>query len=289
MKAYVERARLVHPYINAATDERYEDALKDAKKVDEFLASGTKSEDEIARETPLLGVPFTCKEAIGVKGMRQNSGLVRYKDHIAEEDSDTAALYRKAGGIPVTVTNVPELCMWWESANHVGGLTKSPFDTTRTVGGSSGGEGAIITSAGALIGIGNDIAGSIRIPSSFCGIYGHKPTKGVISNFGDFPFSQMEPDVETERSSLYFQPHVSGPGDLPLLMKFCRTTTKTAVDLQCEASTHDHTSPQTSGLRYESTILMTGHISGKAYRKSLKLLSKTGAAYLMHPALSLER
>ncbi|KAF8778273.1 Fatty-acid amide hydrolase 2-A like protein [Argiope bruennichi] len=137
MKTYVERAKIVHPYINAATDERYEDALKDAKKVDEFLASGAKSELEIARDTPLLGVPFTCKEAIGVKDMRQNSGLVRYKDHIAEEDSDTAALYKKAGAIPLTVTNVPELCMWWESANHVSGLTKSPFDITRTVGGSS--------------------------------------------------------------------------------------------------------------------------------------------------------
>ncbi|XP_055946096.1 fatty-acid amide hydrolase 2-A-like [Argiope bruennichi] len=220
MKTYVERAKIVHPYINAATDERYEDALKDAKKVDEFLASGTKSELEIARDTPLLGVPFTCKEAIGVKDMRQNSGLVRYKDHIAEEDSDTAALYKKAGAIPLTVTNVPELCMWWESANHVSGLTKSPFDITRTVGGSSGGEGAIITSAGALIGIGNDIAGSIRIPSSFCGIYGHKPTKGVISNFGDFPFSQMEPNLEDRTVEFVSTgPMCRYAQDLPLLVK----------------------------------------------------------------------
>ncbi|PRD35131.1 UNVERIFIED_CONTAM: Fatty-acid amide hydrolase 2 [Trichonephila clavipes] len=69
MKAYIERSKAVHPYINAATDERYEDALKDAKNIDTFLASNVKLEEDIARDTPLLGVPFTCKEVIGVKGM----------------------------------------------------------------------------------------------------------------------------------------------------------------------------------------------------------------------------
>ncbi|GIY11313.1 fatty-acid amide hydrolase 2-B [Caerostris darwini] len=220
MKAYVERSRQIHPYINAAVDNRYEDALNDAKNVDKFLASGVKSEDDIARDTPLLGIPFTCKEAIGVKGMKQSCGLTRFKDHLAEEDSDTPALYRKAGGIPVTVTDVPELCMWWESSSHVSGLTKSPFDVTRTVGGSSGGEGAIITSGGAVIGIGNDMAGSIRIPSAFCGIYGHKPSRGVISNWGTFPFCQYK--LEKEDRSIDFVS--TGPmcryvQDLPLLVK----------------------------------------------------------------------
>ncbi|GIY99072.1 fatty-acid amide hydrolase 2-B [Caerostris extrusa] len=246
MKAYVERSKQVHPYINAAVDERYEDALEDARNVDKFLASGVKSVKDIARDTPLLGIPFTCKEAIGVKGMKQSCGLVRYKDHLAEEDSDTPALYRKAGGIPVTVTDVPELCMWWESSSHVNGLTKSPFDATRTVGGSSGkhllwsfptnrfvvskpahtlesqcGESAIITSGGAVIGIGNDMAGSIRIPSAFCGIYGHKPSRGVISNWGTFPFCQYK--LEKEDRTIDFVS--TGPmcryvQDLPLLVNF---------------------------------------------------------------------
>ncbi|GBN11415.1 Fatty-acid amide hydrolase 2, partial [Araneus ventricosus] len=187
MKAYVERSKAVHPCINAVVDERYEDALKDAKTVDAFLANTTKSEEEIRRETPLLGVPFTCKEAIGVKGMIQANGMKRYEDRLAPQDSDTAALYRKAGAIPVTVTNVPELCMWWETANIPFGMTKNPYDNTRTVGGSSGGEGAIITSAAAVIGIGNDVGGSIRLPSAFCGVYGHKPSRYVISNKGEYP------------------------------------------------------------------------------------------------------
>lgn len=71
-------------------------------------------------------------------GMAMTCGLVCNKDRKAPSDSDTVALYKKAGAIPVTVTNVPILCMWWESANHNFGLTKNPYDHRRTVGGSSG-------------------------------------------------------------------------------------------------------------------------------------------------------
>ncbi|KAG8196360.1 hypothetical protein JTE90_009578 [Oedothorax gibbosus] len=221
VKAYVSRSKAVHPYINAAVDQRYENALRDAKAVDEFLASAQKSVEEIARDTPLLGVPFTCKESIGVKGMTQTSGLVRARGRVAKEDSPTAALYRKSGAIPLTVTDVPELCMWWESSNHLYGLTKNPYDNTRTVGGSSGGEGAIITSGGALFGIGNDIAGSIRMPSSFCGIYGHKPSRGVINNFGTYPFCHVKFSDEPDGSKEFVS---TGPmcryvQDVPLLFK----------------------------------------------------------------------
>lgn len=181
MATYIQRIKEVEPQINACPDQRFEDAMKDAVEVDRFFASTGKSEEEIAKETPLLGIPFTCKESVGVKGMAMTYGLVPMKNRKAPSDSDTVALYRKAGAIPVTVTNIPVICMWWESANHNFGMTKNPYDHSRTVGGSSGGEGALITSGGAVIGIGTDLAGSIRIPASFCGIYGHKPSRGVIS------------------------------------------------------------------------------------------------------------
>ncbi|GFY63393.1 fatty-acid amide hydrolase 2 [Trichonephila inaurata madagascariensis] len=72
MRAYVKRSQLVNPYINAVTDSRYVDALQDAIAVDRFLESGEKTEDQIADETPLLGVPFTCKEVLGIKGFAAN-------------------------------------------------------------------------------------------------------------------------------------------------------------------------------------------------------------------------
>ncbi|GIY21300.1 fatty-acid amide hydrolase 2-B [Caerostris extrusa] len=186
MKAYVQRSKIVHPFVNAAVDDRYEDALKDAKDVDDLLAKNTKSEEEIKRILLFLEFLFV-QRGYWRQDMAQTNGLVRARTRLAPEDSDTAALYRKAGAIPYVVTNVPELCMWWESANLVFGMTKNPYNNSRSVAGSSGGEGAIITSAAAVIGIGNDLAGSIRLPASFCGIYGHKPSRNVISNKGEFP------------------------------------------------------------------------------------------------------
>lgn len=104
------------------------------------------------------------------------------KGKTAPEDSDAVAMMRKAGAIPLAVTNVSELCMWWESSNNLYGRTNNPYDTTRIVGGSSGGEGSLITAAGTPFGIGSDIGGSIRLPSFFNGIFGHKPSKGKYYN-----------------------------------------------------------------------------------------------------------
>ncbi|GBM74901.1 Fatty-acid amide hydrolase 2-A [Araneus ventricosus] len=138
MRAYIQRSQLIHDDINAVTDQRYVEALQDAVAVDQFLESGEKTEEQIAEETPLLGVPFTCKEVLGIKGLAQTAGLVKAKGHLAEEDGDAPAMYRKGGAIPVTVTNVPEICMWWETTNHLYGITKNPYDNRRTVGGSTG-------------------------------------------------------------------------------------------------------------------------------------------------------
>nr|XP_042907650.1 fatty-acid amide hydrolase 2-A isoform X1 [Parasteatoda tepidariorum]XP_042907651.1 fatty-acid amide hydrolase 2-A isoform X2 [Parasteatoda tepidariorum] len=217
MRAYINRIRLVEPYINAVVDERYDEALEDARRVDRFLESGEKTVAEIERDEPLLGVPFTCKESIGVKGLSQTAGIYEVKDRKAENDSDAAGFYRAAGAIPVTVTNVPERCMWWDSANHIYGITKNPFDHSRTPGGSTGGEGALLTTGGAVIGIGSDVGGSIRMPSSFNGIYGHKPTAEVVSNVGKYPYHE----VHSKKVD-----HISCTGpmcryieDLPLLLK----------------------------------------------------------------------
>ena len=194
MKSYIKRVKEVEPLINACVDQRFEKALKEAREVDNFLSGSTKSEDEIARDKPLLGVPFSCKESIGVKGMIQMCGIYAARNRKALEDAVSTSLYRKAGAIPVVVTNVPELCTWWESANTAFGTTFNPYDNSRCAGGSSGGEAAVLAYAGSVIGIGNDLAGSIRVPSTFNGIYGHKPSPGMISNQGFWPSDGEEGD-----------------------------------------------------------------------------------------------
>src|SRR5207237_4863970 len=89
--------------------------------------------------------------------------------------------------IPLGVTNTSELTLWIESSNRVYGRTSNPYDARRTAGGSSGGEGAAVGSGGSPFGVAADIAGSIRIPAFFCGVFGHKPSPGVGPNTGLYP------------------------------------------------------------------------------------------------------
>jgi len=85
---------------------------------------------------------------------------------------------KDAGAILLAITNVPELALWWESSNKLYGRSNNPYDVRRTPGGSSGGEGALIAAAGSVIGLGNDVGGSLRVPAVFCGIFGLKPGPG---------------------------------------------------------------------------------------------------------------
>ena len=219
MKAYIKRITEVEPLINACVDQRFSDALKEARDVDSFLSSNTKTEEEIAKEMSLLGVPFSCKETIGVKGLAQTSGINAAKDRKAPADGVSTFLYRNAGAIPVVATNVPEFCSWWETANIPFGRTLNPYDNVRGAGGSTGGEGAIIAYAGSVIGIGNDLAGSIRMPAAFNGIYGHKPSPGMISNKGNWP-----PDEDVIDRYVSTGPMCRYAKDLPLLASILSET-----------------------------------------------------------------
>ena len=100
-------------------------------------------------------MPFTCKEAFGFKGLKQTGGLVKRKNMVANENAVVVQKMLDAGAILLATTNVSELCMWWESYNYVYGTSRNPYDTNRMVGGSSGGEAAIIAAAGSVIGIGS--------------------------------------------------------------------------------------------------------------------------------------
>ena len=94
---------------------------------------------------------------------------------------------KSAGCILLAVTNVSELCMWMESNNKVYGRSNNPYHTGRTVGGSSGGEGCVISAGGSGWGVGSDVGGSIRMPAFFNGIFGHKPSTGIVENAGQLP------------------------------------------------------------------------------------------------------
>ncbi|XP_041354859.1 fatty-acid amide hydrolase 2-A-like [Gigantopelta aegis] len=187
MGLFIARVNEVNPLTNAVVADRFNEAIEEAVKVDTMLDEGNVSDKFSEKNAPLLGVPLSVKEAFAVKGMPNSSGLVARRNFIANFDAVAVAKLRAAGAIPFVMTNTSELCMWLESANNVYGRTRNPYNLSRIVGGSSGGEGCNISSGAAVIGIGSDIGGSIRMPCFFNGIYGHRSSRGSVSNEGQHP------------------------------------------------------------------------------------------------------
>jgi fatty acid amide hydrolase 2 len=182
VQAHVDRARRVNPALNAIVRDRYDAALREAALADEWTSSIHRD------DLPVLhGVPCTIKEAYALEGMPNTSGLWARRDVVATKDATAVARLRAAGAIPLGVTNTSELCMWFESQNQVWGRTNNAYDSARTAGGSSGGEGAIVGAGASPIGLGSDVGGSIRMPSFFNGVFGHKPTGGLVPSTGSHP------------------------------------------------------------------------------------------------------
>lgn len=185
--AHVELARALNPTINAIVVERYEQAMHEAEQADEHIARAAP--DSLP---PLFGVPCTIKESFAFSGLPNSSGLVRRRGLIAKQDATAVARLRAAGAICIGLTNVSELCMWMESNNRVYGRSSNPYDPRCIVGGSSGGEGAIVGSGASPFGLGADIGGSIRMPAFFCGVFGHKSSGGVVPGTGMHPLSENQ-------------------------------------------------------------------------------------------------
>ncbi|XP_053680801.1 fatty-acid amide hydrolase 2-A-like [Anopheles nili] len=217
VRAYVLRIREVNPLINAVVEERFEAALADAVAADERVAVCAGDEDalkKLAKTSPLLGVPITVKESCSLQGLALSGGVVHRQNLTAEQDGETVGLLRAAGAIPLLVSNTPEYCMAFESYNNVTGRTRNPYDPRRTPAGSSGGEGALIGAGASVCGVGSDLGGSIRIPALFCGIFGHKPSAGIVSIKGHMPVCS---DAHFDQF-LSLGPMCRYATDLPLLL-----------------------------------------------------------------------
>lgn len=185
VEAHIAQIERVNGTLNAVVSERFEQARAEADQAD-----ARRQRDDAASLPPFHGVPCTIKECFALAGMPNTSGLVRRRGVVADQDATAVARMRGAGAIPLGVTNTSELCMWIESSNRVYGRSNNPYDPTRIVGGSSGGEGAIIGAAGSPIGLGSDVGGSIRGPAFFNGVFGHKPSGGLVPGTGQYPIAE---------------------------------------------------------------------------------------------------
>ena len=179
--AHLDRIAAVDPKLHATVEVFAERALAEADRADAALARG----EAIG---PLHGVPFSVKDSIELAGTVCTAGtLGRSGAAPSTADATLAARLRRAGGIPIAKTNLPDLLFAFESDNLLFGRTNNPYGLSRTSGGSSGGEAALIAACGSPLGLGSDCAGSVRLPAAFCGIAGIKPTSGRLPRTGHFP------------------------------------------------------------------------------------------------------
>ncbi|KAF8260713.1 amidase signature domain-containing protein [Lactarius quietus] len=178
LEGYLARAAQAQEATNCLTEVFFEQAREEARKLDaEFAKTGEL-------KGLLHGVPISVKDMIDVKGFDSSIGYTQWTNKSAKQDAPLVAALRAAGAIVIAKTNVPQTLLAFESSNPIWGRTLNPWSAAHTAGGSSGGEGALLGADGAVLGVGTDIGGSIRIPSGYCGIYGFKPGHGRISYGG---------------------------------------------------------------------------------------------------------
>lgn len=179
----VQRIERFNPALNAIVTFTKAEAITRAKEADEALARG-----EIWG--PLHGVPVTIKDCFEVAGVRTTAGATRFKDNIPQEDATTVARLKDAGAVILGKTNVPPYAGDWQTFNEIFGTTNNPWNLELTPGGSTGGGAASVAAGLSYLSLGSDIGGSIRVPSIFCGLYGHKPTLNLLPYRGHIPRKQ---------------------------------------------------------------------------------------------------
>ncbi|KAM4739181.1 fatty-acid amide hydrolase 1 [Anableps anableps] len=172
--SYMQKTLAVHKKLNCCTEILLE-------SFDQLKTVGSN------KDGLLYGVPISIKDNVSYKNYDCTCGVIVNLNHPAMKDSVIVEVLKKQGAIPFVKTNLPQALLNYDCSNPIFGQTVNPHNPKKTSGGSSGGEGALIGGGGSILGIGSDIGGSIRIPASFCGICGFKPTTGRLSSQGIVP------------------------------------------------------------------------------------------------------
>lgn len=189
--ASIARIEELNPTLNAVVAKDYARARERARMADDARAAGSEL-------GPLHGLPMTVKDSLQTAGLVTTSGAPMLRDFVPEEDAVAVERALEAGAIILGKTNLPIFAGDWQSFNEVYGRTNNPWDLTRTVGGSSGGSAASLAAGFVPLEIGSDIGGSIRTPAHYCGVYGHKPSHGIVPGRGHIPGppgTKSEPDL----------------------------------------------------------------------------------------------
>ncbi|KAF7311089.1 Amidase domain-containing protein [Mycena chlorophos] len=176
--SFLKRAMLAQQLTNCLTEIFVDRALARAKELDEHL----KRTGSVVG--PLHGLPVSLKDQMAIKGVDNTIGYIAWIGKPAAENGAIVDILEELGAVLYVKTNVPQTLVWLETFNHIFGRALNPHNRTLTTGGSSGGEGALIALHGSPLGVGSDIAGSIRLPAAFCGTYGFRPSYHRIPTRG---------------------------------------------------------------------------------------------------------
>jgi amidase len=207
LDAAAARYEATHARLNAVVATDLDRARRRAREIDEHRAGGKTP-------GPLAGLPMTIKDSLDVEHMPASSGLETLLQRSAE-DAAVVASARAAGAVIWGKTNVPVMTADWQSFNALYGTTNNPWNLERTCGGSSGGAAAMLAAGVTALEIGSDIGGSLRVPASFCGVFSHKPTWGLVPQAGHVP---PKPGTVAPRDLNVVGPMARSVRDLRLLL-----------------------------------------------------------------------
>ncbi|MBB5912548.1 amidase [Nocardia transvalensis] len=218
--------------INAICVPDFDRARAAAREADKARARG--------EERPLLGIPVTVKECYDMTGLPTTWGMPQHANYVPDEDAVQVARLKAAGAVVLGKTNVPLGLQDIQSFNDIYGTTNNPWDHERTSGGSSGGSAAALACGFGALSLGSDLAGSLRTPAHFCGIYAHKPTVGLAATRG-----MVAPDAQALPTDL----------DLAVVGPMART----ARDLTLLLDVMAGPDPLTHGVAYTVTLPPARH------------------------------
>jgi amidase len=199
--------RLGDRAVNAVVVRDFERARAQADAADAALAAG-----ETHAGRPLLGVPMTVKESLDVAGLRKSWGHLPWRDHVSQQDAVVVARLKAAGAILLGKSNVPDMLGDDQSYNAIHGVTRNPWDTTRTPGGSSGGGAAALAAGFVALEIGSCVGGSLARPAHFCGVYAHRPSQDLVPTRGNAP--PGAPPIPLRIDMVTLGPMARSAGDL---------------------------------------------------------------------------
>ncbi len=205
----LDRIEKLNPTLNAFITVTAELALDQARQADAELAAGNW-------RGPLHGIPIALKDLIDVAGVRTTAGSRQYSDRVATEDAAIVTQLKQAGAVIVGKANLHEFAFGGSGIVSAFGPARNPWDDARITGGSSSGSAAAVTAGMCIAAIGTDTAGSVRCPVALCGVVGHRPSRGMLSNKGIVPlahtFDTPGPMTRTVRDAATILDCLTDPG-----------------------------------------------------------------------------